>query len=215
MKTLSQDDDVTKFFKDLDTKFRKFFEIPREKDATPPSAPVAQPPVSQPVAEQPPAVPTTSVAPSQEGGDSLAIFSNQVQDTFAKWQEDAKKRNEEFKLQFKDGTDKIKAQVQQNNEKIKNFFDDLGKKWDSQFTTWQEDINKKSAQNTAEWETNKQKMRQDWEKFVDRSRKDYDRAVNFNFKMSMKIWMNILLFLLPIILMLWLLANFVFPQLQG
>jgi hypothetical protein len=214
VKTLSQDDDVTKFFKDLDTKFRKFFDIPPKKDANAPSAPVEQPPVSQVTAEQPPAASKTPVAPSPEGEDLLTTFSSQVQDTFAKWQEDAKKRNEEFKLQFKDGTDKMKTQIQQNNEKIKNFFDDLGKKWNSQYKTWQEDIDKKSAQNAVEWETNKQKMRQDWEKFVDRSRKDYDKAVNFNFKMSMKIWMNILLFLLPIILMLWLLSNFVFPQLQ-
>ncbi len=209
---MSQDDDVTKFFKDLDTKFRNFFNIPPKKDASAPSAPVEQTAIETTPVEQPPSEAIVPVTSSQQDQDSLADFSNQVQNTFAKWQEDAKKRNEQFKAQFKDGTDKMKVQIEQNNEKIKTFFNDLGQKWNAQFKTWQTDVEKKTAQNAVNWEINKVKMREDWEKFVKRSREDYDRAVNFNFKMSMKIWLNILIFLLPIILMLWVLTNFVFPK---
>ncbi len=208
---MSQDDDVTKFFKDLDVKFRKFFNIPPKKDASVQSVPAGQSTTTPAPVEQPPAEPAGLAAtPLPEDADALARFSTQVQDTFAKWQEDAKKRNEEFKVKFKDGTDKMKTQIEQNNEKIKNFFDNLGQKWDSQFKTWQADVDKKSAEDKANWEVKKVKMREDWDKFVVRSRQDFDKAVNFNFKMSMKIWLNILLFILPIVVILWLLTTFVF-----
>ncbi len=212
---MSQDDDITKFFKDLDSKFRKFFDIPPKKEANAPSAHVEQPQKASVPAEQLPAVPEAPATSVPEDQDALAKFSGQVEATFAKWQEDAKKRNAEFKVKFKDGTDKMKAQVEANNEKIKNFFNNLGQKWDTQFKTWQADVDKKSAEDKVVWEAKKQKMREDWDKFVVRSRQDFDKAVNFNFKMSMKIWLNILLFILPIIVVLWVLTNFVFPQMKG
>ncbi len=211
---MSQDDDVTKFFKDLDVKFRKFFNIPPKKDINAQSAPAGQSQAPQASVVQIPAESPMLPVVIPEDDGALANFSTQVQDTFGKWQEDAKKRNEEFKVKFKDGTEKVKAQVEANNEKIKNFFMDIGQKWDAQFKTWQADVDKKSAEDKANWEVKKVKMREDWDKFVVRSRQDFDKAVNFNFKMSMKIWMNILLFLLPIILLLWVLTNFVFPSWQ-
>ncbi|HMF30311.1 MAG TPA: hypothetical protein VKK79_02785 [Candidatus Lokiarchaeia archaeon] len=73
--------------------------------------------------------------PEASKPDALKLitgFSSQVQSTFQKWQDDAQKRNEDFKAKFAADQDKLKAHVQENNEKIKNFFDNLGKKWNDQ-----------------------------------------------------------------------------------
>ncbi|MBN1216424.1 MAG: hypothetical protein JXA99_13420 [Candidatus Lokiarchaeota archaeon] len=94
----------------------------------------------------------------------------------------------------------------QNQERIKDFFQNSKKKFDNQITIWKQDFKKKQIETKEQWELTKQKISQDYQNWQEKIKKDF----NSGLKKWNRFWIKgsfiFLLFMTPILIVIIIIA---------
>lgn len=176
--------DVEKGFKDL-------FKIRGKKqEKTPAGTPPASPPAEKDAPEEKPDAFQAGVA---QFGDSIGGF-------FKKLKHDFDGQVEKWKAQQEADKQTRQEKAREQREKAKAFFDRARQNWDATVQKWKDDWKKAGEDLEAGIEKNRQKMENDWRRFVQQTREDYRETLKFQSRATARIMFNIMLVLLPIII---------------
>ncbi|TFG16369.1 MAG: hypothetical protein EU531_06710 [Promethearchaeota archaeon] len=93
-----------------------------------------------------------------------------------------------------------KEQWNKNKENIENFFRESNALWDSKLQEWKSEINRRQSESLAEWDARKQKISEDIKAWQEDTKKKWEKGLKAWRKEMIKGSYLFLVFMIPILL---------------
>ncbi|MBY9008076.1 MAG: hypothetical protein KGD63_15145 [Candidatus Lokiarchaeota archaeon] len=118
---------------------------------------------------------------------------------FNKFISDIQKNVKNFQSSLEEQSKKGIEKWNENQEKVKYFFQNAKKKLDNQFIIWKNEFKKKQIENKEQWEFTKQKLIKDYQNWQDKVKKDFEAGIKKWNRFWIKSSFMLLLFMAPIL----------------
>ena len=128
-------------------------------------------------------------------------FTQSSQSTIEKWQQEWTQNFQKMQEHLKRSNDKTKAQLQEANENMVNFFDNTQKQVSVFFNKVNLDLQAKSQESREKFIEGLQGINQNWSTFVNKQQKEFEKSMGGWNKWVWKAQLQFVFWLIPIVIL--------------